>query len=91
MSKVVLVVSVLLVLTFLGLFRFRGGLSEEDKKWRAQLTPLQFEITRQKGTERAFSGRHWNNKRRGLYSCICCGQSFVARHQGPGPGGPRKA
>lgn len=74
MSKIVLVVSVLLVLTFLGLFRFRSGLSEEDKKWKAKLTPLQFEITRRKGTERAFSGRYWNNKVDGIYSCICCGQ-----------------
>jgi peptide-methionine (R)-S-oxide reductase len=73
-SKFVLAVSILLALTFLGLFRFRNGLSEEDKKWKAQLTPLQFEVTRRKGTERAFSGRYWNNKREGIYSCICCEQ-----------------
>jgi peptide-methionine (R)-S-oxide reductase len=72
--KIVLTISVLLTVAFLGFARFRNGLSEEDKKWKSRLTPLQFEVTRRNGTERAFSGRYWDNKREGSYSCICCEQ-----------------
>jgi len=43
-----------------------------DAEWRAQLTPLQFEVARQHGTERAFTGDTYNLHDRGLYRCICC-------------------
>jgi peptide-methionine (R)-S-oxide reductase len=41
--------------------------------WRAILTPEQFRITREAGTERAFTGPYWNDHRAGLYRCVCCG------------------
>jgi len=44
-----------------------------DAEWRAQLTPEQFQIARGKGTERPFCGTLLDNKRNGVYSCICCG------------------
>lgn len=43
-----------------------------DAQWRAQLTPEQFQIARGKGTERPFCGTLLDNKRPGIYSCICC-------------------
>ena len=46
------------------------GASEEQ--WRQQLTPEQFRVARQGGTERAFSGAYWNQKGNGSYHCICC-------------------
>jgi len=42
-------------------------------EWRKQLTAEQFEVTRQEGTERPFTGKYANNHADGLYSCICCG------------------
>jgi peptide-methionine (R)-S-oxide reductase len=46
---------------------------KSDAEWRQQLTPEQFHVTREHGTERAFSGPYWDEKREGLYSCIACG------------------
>jgi peptide-methionine (R)-S-oxide reductase len=43
-----------------------------DAEWKQQLTPLQFEVTRKQGTERAFTGDTYNLHDRGLYRCICC-------------------
>ena len=45
---------------------------KSDSEWRKQLTPFQFEITRQKGTERPFSGAYWNLHDKGLFRCLCC-------------------
>jgi methionine-R-sulfoxide reductase len=44
-----------------------------DAEWRQQLTPAQFAIARGKGTERAFCGTLLDNKRLGVYICVCCG------------------
>ncbi len=49
-----------------------------DEQWRAELTPEQFRVTRKKGTERAFSGRYWNTKDKGIYTCICCGNDLFS-------------
>lgn len=45
-----------------------------DQQWQQQLTDLEYYVTRQKGTERAFTGKHWDQKKPGIYTCKCCGQ-----------------
>jgi peptide-methionine (R)-S-oxide reductase len=49
-------------------------IEKPDAEWRAQLTEQQYRVTRQKGTERAFTGEYWNGKERGVYRCVCCGE-----------------
>lgn len=44
-----------------------------DAEWRQQLTPEQYRITREKGTERAFTGEYAHTKDAGTYRCVCCG------------------
>jgi peptide-methionine (R)-S-oxide reductase len=49
------------------------AISKTDEEWKAQLTPMQYQVTRKAGTERAFTGETWNEHRKGIYRCVACG------------------
>ena len=53
-----------------------------EETWREQLTPEQFQVARQGGTERAFTGAYWDHKGKGMYHCVCCGAGlFQSDHK----------
>lgn len=49
-----------------------------EAQWREELTPTSFEVTRKKGTERAFTGHYWDHHEPGIYRCICCSTPLFA-------------
>ena len=51
-----------------------GKMEKSDAEWRAQLTAEQFHVTREQGTERAFTGAYWNHEGDAVFRCVCCGQ-----------------
>ena len=53
-------------------------IQKTDAEWRAELTPEQYYVTRQHGTERAFTGPYWNEKRSGMYACVSCGEPLFS-------------
>ena len=50
-----------------------GKIKKTEQEWRAELTPEQYAVTRQKATERAFTGEYVENHDAGMYRCVCCG------------------
>ncbi|HVL76203.1 MAG TPA: peptide-methionine (R)-S-oxide reductase MsrB [Noviherbaspirillum sp.] len=51
---------------------------KSDAEWRAQLEPMEYEVTRHAATERAFTGRYWDHHEAGIYRCVCCGTALFA-------------
>jgi len=49
-------------------------IEKSDEAWQAELSPEQYRVTRLKGTERAFTGAYHDEKRKGVYHCVACGQ-----------------
>jgi len=53
-----------------------GKVSKTDAEWRRELSAAEFAVTRQAGTERAFTGLYWNQHDPGIYRCVCCGSAL---------------
>jgi peptide-methionine (R)-S-oxide reductase len=46
--------------------------TKTDAEWRAELDPMQYQVTRHAATERAFTGQYWDHHEHGIYRCVCC-------------------
>ncbi len=59
-----------------------GKIVKPDAEWRRQLSEEQYRVARKHGTERAFTGRYWDNHEAGVYKCVCCGTPlFSSAHK----------
>lgn len=47
-------------------------ITKTDDEWRAELSPMEFQVTRQAHTERPFTGKFWDHHEPGIYTCVCC-------------------
>jgi peptide-methionine (R)-S-oxide reductase len=55
-------------------------ISKTEQQWKDELSEEEFHVTRNKGTERAFTGKYWDHFEPGEYHCKCCGESLFASH-----------
>jgi peptide-methionine (R)-S-oxide reductase len=53
-------------------------IAKTDAEWKKQLTPEEYHVTREKGTERAFTGRYYDHHESGTYTCACCGNPLFS-------------
>jgi len=56
-------------------------IDKSTTEWAKELTPEQFQVARQKGTERAFTGKYNDHKEDGTYACVCCGETLFDSKQ----------
>lgn len=56
----------------------KDKITKTDAEWQAELTPEQYHVARKHGTEQAFTGPYWDEKKPGLYTCVCCGEPLFS-------------
>jgi peptide-methionine (R)-S-oxide reductase len=59
-----------------GTYVMTEKVTKSDAEWKKQLTPEQYHVTRESGTERAFANAYWNNHEKGVYRCVACGNDL---------------
>lgn len=59
-------------------FSQREKIMKSDEEWKKELTPEEYRVMREKGTEAPFTGKYWNNHEKGMYKCAACGLELFA-------------
>lgn len=77
MKYILSIIILLSTLTTLGQTS-KYTVTKTDAEWRKLLTAEQYHVTRKKGTERAYSGKYWDNHEKGIYKCVCCKQELFS-------------
>lgn len=72
--KKILCFAILLISSLAAFSQQKFAVTKTDEEWKKLLTAEQFQVARQAGTERAYSGAYWDNHEKGNYYCICCSQ-----------------
>ncbi|MEO6549707.1 MAG: peptide-methionine (R)-S-oxide reductase MsrB [Ferruginibacter sp.] len=79
MPRHLLFLLLLTVSTYAGLAqKNQFAVTKTNSEWKKMLPPEAYQVTRQEGTERAFTGKYWNNHENGVYKCICCNQELFS-------------
>lgn len=73
MKKTWILLAAFFVITTSAFAQHKFTVVKTDAEWKRELSPEAYQVTRLEGTERAYSGKYWNNHQKGNYSCICCG------------------
>lgn len=56
-------------------------IEKSEAEWKSQLTEEQYRITREAGTERAFTGKYYDSKENGIYHCVCCNEPLFSSEE----------
>jgi peptide-methionine (R)-S-oxide reductase len=72
--------SIVLILSTFSVFSqtHHFAVIKTDEEWKKQLSPEAYQVTRKEGTERAYSGKYWDNHESGVYQCVCCSQELFS-------------
>jgi peptide-methionine (R)-S-oxide reductase len=73
-----LFLSIIITLGFTATAQKKYTVIKTDAEWKKQLTNEQFTVTRKKGTETAYTGKFWDNHKKGMYTCVCCTQELFS-------------
>jgi peptide-methionine (R)-S-oxide reductase len=76
--KKFLFLNIIVALGFTACAQKKYAVIKTDAEWKKQLTNEQFTVTRKKGTETAYTGKFWDNHKKGMYTCVCCNQELFS-------------
>lgn len=78
MKNIFFATALLFAIPFCNAQKKQYAVTKTDAEWKKLLTKEQYEVTRNKGTEAPYTGKYWDNHKKGTYQCICCKQDLFS-------------